>query len=164
MKLYQTLEIMKFIDSKHPEPPIKSYGITESDKSHLMRLNGHSFARINVYGIYNYFNFIYHWSLQKDEPTSYIAIFFRPIMIHWFIISTLKWKSTFTHNFAEQHGQIEDKDAYYPKNTVIDGLKYFQNSYDNQQLLNRDKSKHPTFFEFQLFGMFQSIYCGLSDA
>ena len=54
MKLYQTLEIMKFIDSKHPEPPIKSYEITESDKSHLMRLNGH-YKKMYQHYILQYF-------------------------------------------------------------------------------------------------------------
>ena len=162
--LSETTDIMKFINSKHPYPALnESIEYNELDKKNITRVFMHALTRTKS----RLFQFYYKWSLQKDYPSSLISLFFRPTIVLYF--STLLALGTgFGSNqivqqiakSLEQDVQVEDNDAYYPRNTFIFGLRYFEQ--ESERLYNEDK-ECPSVLDFILFGQFQCLYSGLSD-
>eukprot|EP01084_Bolivina_argentea_P022857 42513_1 len=155
-----SIKILQFINKKHPLPKINDYKITDKDIMNLRRLfNGCSATRIKG----GFLKFFYSFSLKKDVPTSYISLFFRPL-ITIYMCTLCFLSSKRVDNIAEvftDNTQIEEKNSHFAKNTFIFGVQYFASN--NMNLYsNRDK-QYPSLLDFALLGQFQMVYSGLSS-
>lgn len=160
----ESIDINKFIHSKHPYPALNESDITSLDGTNLNRIFTHAITRTHS----RLFHFFYKWSLVKDKPTSFISLFFRPTIVYYFAILITYVSKKSVHRLAKrrfkENPQNEDINAYYPENTFIFGLKYFQQQC--QRLYNHDSnrdSNYPSLIDFALLGQFQCLYSGLSD-
>ena len=150
---------MQLIHTKHPSP--QETTVSEYDKQNLFRVFMHALTRTKS----RLFQFLYSWSLLKDDA-SFTSLFFRPMVAYYFAIlitfvnTSNKNVQKLANNFATDV-QTEDADAYYPKKTFICGLQYFEK--ESHRLYNNKESEFPSLIDFLLFGQFQCLHTGLSN-
>eukprot|EP01084_Bolivina_argentea_P308212 532869_1 len=154
-----SVKILKFINARHLKPAVYSYNITAEDQMNLNRIFMHAITRTKS----RLFDFIYKWSLIKDNPTSYMSLFFRPVIVVYFAMLITVASHGKVQNMANVfkiNTQIEDMNAYYPEKTFIYGLKYFENQ---KQYLYSSEKQLPSLLDFLLLGQFQCLHTGLSN-
>ena len=157
----ESVDILRFIHRKHPHPPLRSGDISSVDKANLFRFFLHGVTRTRS-GLYPFFH---SRSLQKDSPSSWISLFFRPMTaIYFAILITLAQRRVHKIAKAFKHdAETEDVDAYYPRNTHIHGLRYFQGIAAQRLYINVDENALPSLLDFAVLGQCHCVFAGLSN-